>query len=54
MKSITIKQIDFILDNEPLCLEFSWSVTDRSEKKRYDHHTYTYCPGKSMVHEIQH
>ena len=54
MKSITIKQIDFILDNEPHCLEFSWSVADRSEKKRYDHHTYKYCPGKSMVHEIQH
>ena len=54
VESITIKQIDFTLGNDPHCLEFYWSVTDKSEKKRYDHHTYTYCPGKSMVHEIQH
>ena len=54
VESITIKQIDFTLGNDKHCLEFYWTVTDKSEKKLYDHHTYTYCPGKSMVHEIQH
>jgi hypothetical protein len=54
VESITIKQIDFTMGNDKHCLEFYWTVTDKSEKKLYDHHTYTYCPGKSMVHEIQH
>jgi hypothetical protein len=54
VESITIKQIDFALGNDAHCLEFYWTVTDGSEKKLYDHHTYAYCPGKSMVHEIQH
>ena len=54
VESITIKQIDFAIGSGTHCLEFYWTVTDRSEKKLYDHHTYTYCPGKSMVHEIQH
>jgi hypothetical protein len=54
VESITIKQIDFSMGNDKHCLEFYWTVTDKSEKKLYDHHTYAYCPGKSMVHEIQH
>jgi hypothetical protein len=54
VESITIKQIDFTMGNDKHCLEFYWTVTDKDEKKLYDHHTYTYCPGKSMVHEIQH
>jgi hypothetical protein len=54
VESITIKQIDFTMGNDQHCLEFYWTVTDKDEKKLYDHHTYTYCPGKSMVHEIQH
>ena len=54
VEGITIKQIDFTMGNDQHCLEFYWTVTDKDEKKLYDHHTYTYCPGKSMVHEIQH
>lgn len=54
VESITIKQIDFTMGSDKHCLEFYWTVTDRDEKKLYDHHTYIYCPGKSMVHEIQH
>lgn len=54
VESITIKQIDFTMGTDPHCLEFYWTVTDKSEKSLYDHHTYTYCPGKSMVHEIHH
>jgi len=54
VESITIKQIDFAMGNDKHCLEFYWAVTDKDEKKIYDHHSYTYCPGKSMVVEIQH
>jgi hypothetical protein len=54
VESITIKQIDFAMGSNKHCLEFYWTVTDRTEKKLYDHHTYIYCLGKSMVHEIQH
>jgi hypothetical protein len=54
VESIKIKQIDFVMGSDKHCLEFYWTVTDRTEKKLYDHHTYVYCPGKSMVHEIQH
>jgi len=54
VESITIKQIDFTMGSDTHCLEFYWTVTDKSETKLYDHHTYTYCPGKSMVREIQH
>jgi hypothetical protein len=50
----TIKQIDFNLGNDSHCLEFYWTVSDESESKFHDRHTYSYCPGKSMVHEIQH
>ena len=51
---ITIKQIDFIFRNMPHCLEFYWAETALDEKKLYDHHTYIYCPEKSMVSEIHH
>jgi hypothetical protein len=51
---ITIKQIDFTFQNMPHCLEFYWAETSRDENKTYDHHTYIYCPGKSMVSEIHH
>lgn len=54
VEAITIKQIDFTMGNDRHCLEFYWVVTDRGEKKTYDQHTYTYCPGKSMVHEVHH
>jgi len=51
---ITIKQIDFTSLGNAHCLEFYWALTDTDERKTYDHHTYVYCPGKSMVSEIQH
>lgn len=54
VESITIKQIDFAMGNDKHCLEFYWAVTDKDEKIIYDHHSYTYCPGKSMVVEFQH
>jgi hypothetical protein len=51
---ITIKQIAFTFLGNVHCLEFYWALTDTDEKKTYDHHTYVYCPGKSMVSEIHH
>ena len=51
---ITIKQITFTFLGNPHCLEFYWAETDKDEKKIIDHHTYIYCPGKSMVSEIHH
>lgn len=53
-ESITIKQIDFTFQGDEHCLEFYWTATDRLEKKFYDRQTYIYCPGKSMVSQIQH
>jgi hypothetical protein len=53
-ESITIKQIDFAFQNTPHCLEFYWAETERDGRKIIDHHTYIYCPGKSMVSEIHH
>jgi hypothetical protein len=53
-ESITIKQIDFAFQNMPHCLEFYWAETERDGRKIIDHHTYIYCPGKSMVSEIHH
>jgi hypothetical protein len=35
-------------------LEFYWTATDRDEKRFYDRQTYIYCPGQSMVNQIQH
>ena len=51
-ETITIKQIDFAFQNTAHCLEIYWTATDI--KTTYDRHTYVYCPGKSMVSQIQH
>jgi hypothetical protein len=51
-ESITIKQIDFIFQGLPHCLEIYWTASDK--KTTYDRHTYIYCPGKNMVSQIQH
>jgi hypothetical protein len=53
-ESIIIKRIDFAFQENSHCLEFDWTATDRDEKRIYDHQTYIYCPGKSMVSQIQH
>ena len=53
-ETITIKQMNFTYQGTPYCLEIYWIATDRSGRKNYDRHTYIYCPGKSMVSQIQH
>ncbi len=53
-ETITIKQIAFQFQQSVHCLEFYWTATDRDEKRYYDRQTYIYCPGKSMVSQIQH
>lgn len=53
-EAITIKQINFTYQGAAHCLEIYWIATDRSGRKTYDRHTYIYCPGKSMVSQIQH
>ena len=53
-ETITIKQMNFSYQGTPYCLEIYWTATDRSGRKTYDRHTYIYCPGKSMVSQIQH
>jgi hypothetical protein len=53
-ESVTIKQIDFVFQGDAHCLECYWTATDPHGKKTYDRHTYIYCPGKSMVSQIQH
>ncbi|MSP37633.1 MAG: hypothetical protein EXR70_03995 [Deltaproteobacteria bacterium] len=53
-ETITIKQIDFKFFQSSHCVEFYWTATDRDEKRYYDRQTYVYCPGKSMVSQIQH
>jgi hypothetical protein len=53
-ETITIKQIDFQFEQSVHCLEFYWAATDRDEKRFYDRQTYIYCPGQSMVSQIQH
>jgi hypothetical protein len=53
-ETITIKQIDFQFQQSAHCLEFYWTATDRDEKRFYDRQTYIYCPGQSMVNQIQH
>jgi hypothetical protein len=53
-ETITIKQIDFQFQQSSHCLEFYWTATDRDEKRFYDRQTYIYCPGQSMVSQIQH
>lgn len=52
VESLTITQIDFNFQGMQHCLEFSWLLTNGEGTKRYDQHTYTYCPGKSMVGEV--
>lgn len=52
-ETITIKQIDFQIQQRPHCLEFYWTATDRDEKRYYDRQTYVYCPGQSMVSQVQ-
>lgn len=52
-ETITIKQINFAYQGTPYCLEIYWTATDRSGRKAYDRQTYIYCPGKSMVSQIQ-
>ena len=54
IESITIQKIDFVFQASAHCLEFYWTATSRSGGTIYDHQTYTYCPGKSMVSQIQH
>jgi hypothetical protein len=53
-ETITIKQMNFAFKGDPHCLEFYWTATDRNERQTYDRQTYIYCPGKSMVSQIQH
>jgi hypothetical protein len=53
-EAITIKQINFTYQGTPHCLEIYWIATDRSGRKPYDRHTYIYCPGQSMVSQLQH
>jgi hypothetical protein len=54
VESITIQKVDFIFQRSPHCLEFYWTATDKNERRMYDHQTYIYCPGKSMVSQLQH
>ncbi len=54
MESITIQKIDFAFQGTPHCLQFYWETMDGNERKTFDRHTYIYCPGKSMVSQIQH
>jgi hypothetical protein len=53
VEAITIQQIDFAMGNDKHCLEFYWVASDKNERKIHDRHSYTYCPGKSMIVEIQ-
>ena len=53
-ETITIKQVDFVFQDNPHCLEFYWTVKEVGRPKFLDRHTYIYCPGKSMVSQIQH
>ncbi len=54
VETITIQRIDFSYQGTLHCLEIYWTATDRSGKKTYDRHTYVYCPGQSMVSQVQH
>lgn len=54
VETITLKQMNFIYQSTPYCLEIYLTAADRSGRKTYDRHTYVYCPGKSMVSQIQH
>ena len=54
-ETITLKKNDFIFRDTPHCLEFYWNVTERirNQTLTHDRQTYIYCPGKSMVSQIQ-
>jgi hypothetical protein len=54
VESITIQKIDFVSNSTPYCLEFYWIASSRSGGTIYDRQTYIYCPGKSMVSQVQH
>jgi hypothetical protein len=54
VESITIQKLDFVVNASAHCLEFYWTAASRSGGTLYDRQTYTYCPGKSMVSQIQH
>ena len=54
VETTTVQRVDFSYQGTPHCLEIYWTATDRSGRKTYDRHTYVYCPGKSMVSQIQH
>ena len=53
-ETTTIKQIDFQFQQTSHCFEFDWAATDRDEKRFYDRQTYIYCPGQSMMSQVQH
>jgi hypothetical protein len=50
-ETITITKVDFAFEGNSHCLEFNWAAKD--VKRTYDRHTYVYCPGKSMVRQVQ-
>jgi hypothetical protein len=54
IESITIKQLDFIYQGSPHCLEFEWIYKESRRAKIIDHQTYTYCPNKGMVKQVRH
>jgi hypothetical protein len=54
IESITIKQLDFIYQGSPHCLEFEWVYKESRRAKTIDHQTYTYCPNKGMVKAVRH
>jgi hypothetical protein len=54
VETITVQRIDFSYQGTLHCLEIYWIAADRSGRKTYDRHTYIYCPGKSMVSQVQH
>ena len=49
---ITITRLDFLYQGSAHCLEFDWEYRDGA--KLLDYQTYTYCPDKGMVGQVQH
>lgn len=54
IESITIKQLDFVYQGTPHCLEFEWVYKDSRRAKIIDRQTYTYCPRQGMVRQVKH
>jgi hypothetical protein len=52
-EAITITNLDFMYLGAPHCLEFEWLYRDGGGKT-VDHQTYTYCPNRGMVRQVQH